>query len=72
MRKICYDKNDEKLFNKLPKYAQKKATMVCMNKTADGWHCMLYFTNKDGQEDIIDEYGISDFMWQVRNCKDMF
>lgn len=72
INKVCFDAQDQKLFDKLPKYAQRAATSVYMNKTRDGYHCSITYINKDGEEESFDEYGIGDFLWMVRRAKDSF
>ena len=69
---ICYDTNDLRLYNKLPKYVQRRVTLCTMNKTLDGYHCMINFINKDGNEDFMDEYGISEFLGEIRFNRNIF
>lgn len=69
---VCLDKNDLSLYNKLPKYAKKKVTLCTMNKTLDGWHCSIHFTDSEGKEHYIDEYGIGEFLSEIRGSKELF
>ena len=54
------------LYKELPAYAQKAVLALDVSKTADGNHYDIYFVNKDGEVDWVDEYGKSDFMYVVR------
>ena len=57
------------LYNELPLYAKKAVLSLDVSKTADGNHYDIYFVNKDGEVDWVDEYGKSDFMYVVRSVK---
>ena len=58
---------DEKMYDKLPGYIKKSVVMIEARNTADGNHCKIYYVDKDGKIQWFDEYGISDFMYELKS-----
>lgn len=58
-----------KTYDKLPKYMQRSVVGLNANNTADGIHYHIWFVNKDGEIDDIDEYGWEDFIYWIRENK---
>jgi len=64
---------DEKMYDKLPKYIKKSVVMIEKRKTGDGIHAEIYYVNKDGKIEWFDEYGMGDFMAELKSTnKDDF
>ena len=64
---------DEKMYDKLPKHIKKSVVMMEARKTVDGNHCEIYYVNKDGKIEWFDEYGLRDFMAELKSTnKDEF
>lgn len=60
------------LYRQFPNYVKKAVLMTDVSHTMDGDHYSLYFVNKQGDVDYIDEYGKGDFMYAVRSLKDEY
>ena len=58
-----------KTYDRLPKYMQRSVVGLNANNTADGIHYHIWFVNKDGEIDDIDEYGWEDFIYWIRENK---
>lgn len=60
---------DQNTYNKLPKYVQQAVVGLNANRTYDGIHYHIWFVDKNGEINDIDEYGWEDFIYLVREEK---